>query len=190
MKKISKKSLADLIEKCNNGDEAAWHILIDFIAPYVFAICSKSRMTRDESFDIFGQVSLQLIKSIKRLKEPGSLLAFVGTITRREIYAFFQKIMMTDSIDEEIVNSVPDLYSKSPEDDFVLLEKREMLMEAMLSLSERDFLLIKMLYFDPGEPSYKAIAKKLNMPVSSIGPIRGKILVRLYKYLKIKNKGK
>ena len=63
---------------------------------------------------------------------------------------------------------------------------RQVLMEAMSDLSRRDYQLIKMLFFDPEEPSYKEISAKLKMPVSSIGPIRAKVLGRLYRILKKK----
>ena len=186
MKKLSKEKTSELIARCLQGDDGAWHTLIDFIAPYIFAICSKSRLTRDESFDIFGQVSMQLINSLPRLKDPEKIFSFVGTITRREIYAFFQKVATTDHIEDEAVAAIPDLYGHTPEEDLDLLERREVLLEAMLSLSPRDYKLIHMLYFDPGQPSYKEISERLDMPVSSIGPIRGKILARLYKLLKDK----
>lgn len=186
MKKLSTEAIAALIDRCRSGDERAWHRLIDFVAPYIFAICSRSRLTRDESFDVFGQVSFQLIKSIERLEDPARIFSFVGTITRREIYAFFQKISQTDFIDDEMASAIPDKQSKSPEEDMVLLEKRSLLLEAMSALPERDYKLMKMLYFDPEQPSYKTIARKLGMPVSSVGPIRGKVLKKLYKLLKDK----
>ncbi len=184
MKKLSPKAVRDLVARCRGGDEQAWHQLIDFIAPYIFAICSRSRLTRDEGFDVFGQVSYQLINSIENLKDPAKLFSFVGTITRREIYAYYQKIMMTDYIDDEVVKSLPDKQGNNPEQDMILLEKRELLLSAMLELPARDYKLMKMLYFDPGKPSYKEIAAKLDMPVSSIGPVRGKVFNKLYKLLK------
>lgn len=187
MKKLSTKAISALIDRCRSGDERAWHRLIDFVGPYIFAICNRSQLTRDESFDVFGQVSFQLIKSIESLQDPARIFSFVGTITRREIYAFFQKINQVDHIDDEAAKAIPDNQSATPEEDIMFLDKRSVLMEAMSALPERDFKLMKMLYFDPEEPSYKTIAKKLGMPVSSVGPIRGKVLKKLYKLLKDKD---
>lgn len=178
--------LTGLIERCRSGDEDSWHELIDLVAPTIFSLCKKSRLSREESFDIFGQVSLQLVNTIGSLRSPEKIVSFVATITRRQIYSFYQKIQVLEFLDEQMVESVADDGKSDPEADFKRSSQREILLEAMNHLSERDFRLIEMLFFDPNEPTYEEIAKKLKMPVSSVGPIRGKALAKLYRILKRK----
>ena len=96
MRENSRKAIADIIQKCLAGDDDSWHELIDLVAPTIFSICRKSRFSRDESFDIFGQVSLQLLNNIDSLRSPEKILSFVGTITRRQIYNFYQKMKLTN----------------------------------------------------------------------------------------------
>lgn len=186
MAKHPKAYLSSLIGKCRKGDEKAWHELIDFVAPVIFSLCRKSRLSRDESFDIFGRVSFQLVNSINSLKSPEKVLSFTATITRRQIFSFYKNLQIVGLFDEQTLESVPDEAGDSPEKVYETTRLRQILLEAMSHLSERDYKLIKMLFLDPGEPSYKEISEKLKMPVSSIGPVRGKVLAKLYQVLKKK----
>lgn len=183
---IKTSYLTHLIEQCRSGDEGSWHQLIDLVAPTIFGLCKKSRLSREESFDIFGQVSLQLVNTIGSLRSPEKVLSFVATITRRQIYSFYKKIQVLEFLDEQAIQSIADDSRSDPEADFRRSSQREILLEAMSHLSKRDFRLIEMLFFDPDEPTYEEIAKTLDMPVSSIGPIRGKALAKLSRILKRK----
>ncbi len=178
--------LSNLIDQCKKGDEKAWHELIDLVGPVIFSLCKKSRLSRDESFDIFGRVSLQLVNSIKALKSPEKVMSFTATITRRQIYNFYHNLQIIEYFDDQTIQSVPDKTGESPDKIYETTKLRQILMEAMYHLPERDYKLIKMLFFDPDEPTYKEISEKLRMPVSSIGPIRAKVLAKLYQVLKKK----
>jgi len=175
--------LERLIDLCRKGDKRAWHELIDLIGPVVFNLCRKSNLSRDESFDIFGRVSYQLVNSINSLSSPEKILSFVATITRRQIFDFYRGLQIVEYYGDQTIESVADETSRSPHEDYEIVKLRGILFEAMSQLSERDYKLVMMLFLDPEEPSYKEISEKLKMPVSSIGPIRAKILARLYKVL-------
>lgn len=186
MAKQPKAYLDNLILQCREGEERAWHELIDLVGPVIFSLCRKSRLSHDESFDIFGRVSLQLVSSIDSLKSPEKVLSFVATITRRQIYSFYQTLRVIEYLDEQTLVAMPDSKIESPDKIYEATHRRQMLIKAMLHLPERDFKLIKMLFFDPEEPSYQEIAARLKMPVSSIGPIRAKVLAKLYRIIKKK----
>jgi RNA polymerase sigma factor (sigma-70 family) len=172
-----------LISACREGDEKAWHELIDLVGPVIFSLCRKSRLSRDESFDIFGRVSLQMVNSIESLKSPEKIMSFVATITRRQIYNFYQSLRIVEYFDDDAIALLPDQSHDGPDKIYETARRRKILLEAMKGLSERDFRLIKMLFFDPEEPSYKEIAARLKMPVASIGPVRSKVLAKLYRIL-------
>jgi len=186
MKRRSPQHLGDLIEKCNRGNNRAWHTLLDLVAPVIFSQCGRSKLTRDESFDIFGQVSLQLIDSIKTLNSPERVFSFVATITRRKIYAFYQKIQVAEYLDDAFIAEISDETQKNPEELLEIIDRRELLLEAMSALPKRDYKLLWSLFFDPKEPSYKEIAKSVGIPVSSVGPVRARALAKLYEILKTK----
>jgi len=173
----------NLINQCIKGDDKSWHELIDHVGPVIFSLCKKSRLSRDESFDIFGRVSYQLLNSINSLKSPEKILSFVATITRRQIYHFYKNLKIVDFYGEQLKELIPADSGNAPDKLYETTRLRQVLLEAMSHLSERDYKLVKMLFLDPDEPSYKEISEKLKMPVSSIGPIRAKILAKMYKVL-------
>ena len=55
--------------------------------------------------------------------------------------------------------------------------------EGIVSLSERCQELITLLFYKKEESSYVEIARRMNMPVSSIGPTRARCLEKLKKAL-------
>jgi RNA polymerase sigma factor (sigma-70 family) len=186
MGKCSQVSLKTLVEMCQAGKADAWHQLIDLVGPAIFAVCRKRRLSRDESFDIFGQVCLQLIDAIGSLKTPEKIIAFVVTITRRQIYTFYQRMQLVERLDPDELGSRAEGMQDDPESIYENTRNREILLEAMSKLSERDYKLIELLFLDPEEPSYEEIARRLGTPVSSIGPIRAKALEKLKRILRQK----
>lgn len=180
------ETLANIIELCREGNNAAWHELIDLIAPLLFSLCKRSKLSRDESFDIFGQVSLDLVRNIDTIKSPKRIFSFIATITRRKIFSFYQKMRLTEYFDADSIPIVADSKTKTPELQYEDIRRREILMEAMLKLGERDYELLKALFFDPHNPSYEEIARRLKCPASSIGPNRARALARLGRILKQK----
>ena len=74
----------------------------------------------------------------------------------------------------------------APDQIYENLQKRELLVEAMTRLPVKQYKLLKALFFDPGNPSYKEIARRLKCPLSSIGPNRARALEKLARILKQK----
>lgn len=186
MSDYASNNLTNLIDKCREGNESAWCELIDVIAPAIFSICKKSKLSRDESFDIYGLVCYELVNNIHTLKSPDKIVYFVATMTRRKIYNFYRRMKLLDLTDIDIAGLIPDKNATDPGKEYELQRQRILLLEAMEKLPEKEYLLLKALFFDPGEPSYKEISKRLKIPVSSIGPTRGKALAGLKRILKTK----
>jgi RNA polymerase sigma factor (sigma-70 family) len=184
MSKKDSDTLARIIKLCSEGNEDAWHELIDIIGPLIFSICRKSRLTHDEGFDIYGQVCFDLVGNIGTIKSPGRILSFVATITRRKIFNFYEKMKLTDYFKSEFVPMLSESRGETPELIYENLQRRELLLEAMMKLPTRQYRLLKALFFDPGNPSYKEIARKLKVPASSIGPTRARALEKLGRILK------
>lgn len=180
------ETLANIIELCREGNNAAWHDLIDLIAPLLFSICRKSKLSRDESFDIFGQVCLDLVRDISTIRSSSRIFSFVATITRRKIFSFYQKMRLAEYLDADSIPIFAEDKAKAPDLLYDGIRRRELLMEAMLKLPKRDYELLKALFFDPGSPSYEEIARRLKCPQSSIGPTRARALAKLGKILKQK----
>jgi RNA polymerase sigma factor (sigma-70 family) len=184
MSRYPRNSLEHIVDQCRQGDDSAWHELIDLVGPVIFAICRRSKLSRDESFDIYGQVCLELVRSIEALREPEKLPYVVATITRRQIYGYYQKMRVIEYLDDETLQAVAGESGDDPEQIYTQAQRRQMLLDAISELKDKDRKLLSALFLDTDEPSYKEIAAALKMPVSSIGPLRAKALRKLCGILK------
>ncbi len=185
MAKDRENPLPRLVRLCREGNKEAWMELIDRITPLIFSICRKMRLSREDSLDIFGQVSYLLLKNLDNLKSASKILSYVATITRREIYASSRKESIYGSL-EELSHSKAKDSQETPDKIREKSERSELLLESMAELPDRDYKLLQALFFDEDNPSYEKIGKKLGVPASSIGPLRQRALNKLYKILKRK----
>lgn len=183
----AESSLKELVKRCTKGDELAWHELLDRISPIIFLVCRRNKLTREQSFDIFGQVSLQLVTNINKLKKPDAITSYVRTITKRLIFDLFRKNRQNEEMEREIEkNDFADL-EDNPDRAFERKSQQLIVHDALLSLPSKDYKLLVALFLDKSNLSYEEISKLLNMPVSSIGPSRARSLEKLYRALKKRN---
>lgn len=177
-------NLARTLANCRNGDRDAWYELIEVVAPVIFSVCKRARLSRDESFDIYGQICLELVRSIAEVESPASIKAYVATITKRKIYRIYRRMQIFERITDDVQEFLHGRGEEDPDVSYGHIERRRMLKDAISELPERDGRLIEMLFLDPGEPSYKDISDQLDMPVSSIGPTRMRALRELQRILR------
>jgi RNA polymerase sigma factor (sigma-70 family) len=180
----SSNILADLVKRCKQGDKEAWTRLIELVAPLIFSISRKMKLSREEGFDIFGQVCYLLLKNIGSLRSADKLLAYVGTMTRREVYAMHRKSKIFEYLDIIVEGNLSVQEEHTPEKMYEITERVEKLMSAMVELPERDYRLLKLLFFDQAEPDYEEASRILGIPVASIGPTRARSLAKLQGILK------
>jgi RNA polymerase sigma factor (sigma-70 family) len=148
----------------------------------IFSICHKTGLSREESFDIFGQVCSVLVTSIDKLHSPDKVLSYVTTITRRQIGELLRRARMFDVLSEEALSSFPDHDAEPPDRLLEMSRRCERLNRALARLPRRDYELISALFLE-GSVSYEELAERLHMPVSSIGPTRARTLRKLQRLL-------
>ncbi|RME20482.1 MAG: sigma-70 family RNA polymerase sigma factor [Candidatus Zixiibacteriota bacterium] len=176
---------ARLVDRCRDGDEEAWRRVVELMTPLVFSICNRMKLSREETFDVFGQVCYQLLRNLEKLRSADKLLAYVATMTRREVYALDRKSRFFSELSGAGVNDVADTAQVPPDRMLELGQRSERLMKAMARLPQRDYELLRMLFLERERPSYEEIARRLGMPVSSIGPTRSRSLAKLKRLLRI-----
>ena len=142
------------------------------------------KLSREESFDIFGQVMYLMLTNLNRLRSPEKLLSYVGTTTRREIYSMNRRGKLIDYLaDNESTLRTPD-DSPGPEERLEESARQEAVLNAMAKLPERDYRLLRLLFFDQQRPDYKEVSEVLGIPEASIGPTRARSLHKLRRILK------
>ena len=186
MSRAGEKTNTELIRACLIGDPLAWERLVDLVTPLIFSICGTMRLSREESFDVFGQVSYMLLRNLDNVKSADKLMSYVATMTRREIGELSRRSRLAERSRQAIVKALYDITPESPEKSYELTRLSEIVNRAMVQLPERDYRLLRALFFEEEEPNYEHIAARFNMPVSSVGPTRLRCLKKLYRILKQK----
>lgn len=166
-----------LMTQAATGDQRAWERLVDQYARLVWAVTRSFRLSDSDASDVSQTTWLRLLEHIDRI-DPVRVGAWLVVTTRREcmrVLALRKRMVLT--YDESALEALP---SGGPELDERLLanERAGDVRRALQSLPERWQHLMSMLMADP-PLSYAEISERLNLPIGSIGPMRGRCLDKL-----------
>ena len=73
-----------LVERCLDGDQAAWNELVEQYSRYVYAIITQGyRLRGPDAEDAFQEVFLRVYDRLKTLRNPEALRPWIAQLTRR-----------------------------------------------------------------------------------------------------------
>ena len=96
------KSIKALIAGCREGNKQDWAELIDRVSPAVFSACYRFRLSREESYDVFGKVSLLLLENLNNLRDDEKVFGYVSTVAYHEATAIKTRSKIFDSKAQDI----------------------------------------------------------------------------------------
>jgi RNA polymerase sigma factor (sigma-70 family) len=168
--------LPTLVAGARRGDEAAWTALVRRFEPLLRRIARGYRLTPAQVDDAVQSTWVCLVRSIGGVREPEFLTSWLATAVRRE------SLRLLQSPTRELLSDDPDLGDRpdprGPEADVLEAESRAVLAGAIATLPERHRQLMTLLSTEESL-DYREISARAGVPVGSIGPIRGRSLVRL-----------
>jgi RNA polymerase sigma factor (sigma-70 family) len=179
----------ELIALCLNGKQAAWEALVSRYQRLIYSIALKSRLSADDASDIFQSVCLKLFEKLATLREHDKISSWLITTTTRECWrvsAQSRRETRTLNVDDE---SESDSLSQIPaveplaDEQHEMLERQQAVRNAIETLSERCRELLMLLFYEREESSYAEIARRMAMPVPSVGPTRARCLEKLKRAL-------
>jgi RNA polymerase sigma factor (sigma-70 family) len=174
------KSTRALVAGCREGNGEDWAELIDRISPLILSICYRFRLSREERYDVFGKVSLLLLENLARLRDEDRVFGYVATITAREANAVrIAQSSRTQRLSEPAVDAASIEKSQKWHTGLEQEEDLEIMARAFAGLTWKCRELLKMLFLESEDLSYREISGRLGIPVSSIGPTRGRCLDKL-----------
>jgi RNA polymerase sigma factor (sigma-70 family) len=169
----------ELIEGCLRNDEGAWRELIVRYRRLIYSIPVAYRLPDPD--EIFQIVAVKLLENLATLKNRASLGAWIATTTRRECISVRKKEQRSVSLDdqppEELSEEAPDIAQR-----LLDIECEHMLHVALERLDEICKALLHAFYLEDPTPSYKEVAQRINRPVGSLGPTRGRCLTKLQEH--------
>lgn len=180
------RSDRELVEECLAGDGVAWEALIARYQRLIYSIPVKTGLSNDDAADIFQSVCLRLYEKLSSLRDHDRLSSWLITTTSRECWRLSARRRRETVGDEGeeggTFEAIPDSNPLADERR-ELLERQQAVRQGIQSLSERCRDLLTLLFYHKDEFSYAEISRRLDMPVSSIGPNRARCLERLRRLL-------
>jgi RNA polymerase sigma factor (sigma-70 family) len=159
------------------GDAAAWEWVVARFHTRLLSVARSQGLAHHDAEDAAQATWIRLTRHIGRLREPGSIAAWLTTTAQREglrIRRRAPREQLTGDFEFEVA-------VEADHDRELLAGVRSTALERALSdMPERHRELMRALVSEPA-PSYAEIAARLGVPIGSIGPIRGRCLARLRK---------
>jgi RNA polymerase sigma factor (sigma-70 family) len=185
----SRQGDPELLTACVKGDAVAWETLIVRYQRLIYSIPLKMGLSANDAADVFQAVCVKLLESLSTLRNLERVSAWLTTTTKRECWRVAARrrrefigvpFVSPDGQDQliEIASSTP-----LADEQHQILEQQQILREAVDALPERCRNLITMLFYQDGEFSYAETARRMNIPLNSMGATRARCLAKLKKLL-------
>lgn len=170
-----RESLVDadiqIIERCLQGEEAAWEELVKLHTRRVYAICYRFTGSEGPAQDLTQEVFLRVFRSLHSFRTgEGSFTVWLGRLTRNLLIDHYRRTKaerVTDSIEEQLP-MLQERHAASARADGMLAgrEASEVLQSALARLSPelRETVILR----DLEELDYKEIAQVLNVPEGTV----------------------
>lgn len=178
----SKTPDARIIDACVDGNEKAWHALVNRYKRLVYSIPVKWGLSPEDSSDIFQAVWLDCFLQLSSLRNLERLQPWLIRVAVRKCHRFTAgaRARGETPVAEDGTEEVSGI-----EDVSILfeLDKEQVLRSALEELTPRCRQVIECLFFEEPCPSYPAIASRLGLFENSIGFTRERCLNNLKKIL-------
>jgi RNA polymerase sigma factor (sigma-70 family) len=178
----------ELVAACLEGDHTAWEVLIRRYQRLIYSIPIKARLSQEDAADIFQSVCLKLYEKLDSIRDSERISSWLITTTSRECWRIAARNRRNGipSVSDDDNNSklmeIPATGLLADEEK-AALEQQQHVRQSVESLPDRCRELLTMLFYEKDELSYADIARRMKMPVPSIGPTRARCLAKLKKLL-------
>ena|SRR5437867_3231192 len=161
---------AELVNACLSGDQSAWAELIRSYKRLIYSVARVLCADPGDADEVFQQVCLELYQRLADLRDVSSLPKWLVIVTRRQSITLLRGRKETTSLDE---SRLPGKFR------IETIEHRHAIERALQRLPDKCRRLLDALYFSEDRVSYENVARRMKMPVASVGPTRARCLEKL-----------
>jgi RNA polymerase sigma factor (sigma-70 family) len=172
---------ASLVRRCLAEDAEAWELLVRRWGPLAWAVIRRAGLEGEDAADVYQTSWLAAVESLPRLRHPerfGAWLArtaHLQSIRLRRAYGISRRVLGRVPVREE-----DDVL---PDREIEALDERRKVADALGAVGERCETLLHLLYWQQPPLAYTEIARRLGVPVGSVGPTRARCLEKLERLL-------
>jgi RNA polymerase sigma factor (sigma-70 family) len=170
-------SVADLLLRARNGDQAAWDEILHRHGKRVFATVCSFRLQEADALDAVQTTWLRLAEHADQICDPEQLGGWLTTTARRECLSILRHARRTPSAGEAALKTVADPLV-GPEQCVINADIALRLWNLVSELSPRRETLLRALFTDHPRP-YAEVARSCGIPPGGIGPTRARALAQL-----------
>jgi RNA polymerase sigma factor (sigma-70 family) len=169
---------AQLVQRCRQGDPAAWNELVERFSRYVYAICVQGfRLREQDAEDVFQEVFTRVYSKLDTLRDDSALRPWIAQLTRR---------LCLDSISSgSREQPTEDVTAPSRELSLDEIDEAFAVREAMTALSDSCQEVLDR--FFARDESYRTISDELAIPAGTIASRISRCLVQLRERLEGRN---
>jgi RNA polymerase sigma-70 factor (ECF subfamily) len=169
MRVLSSSAIDDVIQRCLNGDQAAWDEIVRLHWRRVFNIAYKFVGRHDQAEDLTQDVFLKLFKSLDTFDRRANFQTWLISVSRNlciDHYRSVRKERETINRDVDPADLTPAATTRSPYAELEVRDRVQLLREALDKLAPT--LRTAVMMRDIQELTYQEIADHLKLPEGTV----------------------
>jgi RNA polymerase sigma factor (sigma-70 family) len=171
--------IVELLLRARAGDQSGWDELVEYVAPLVWSVSRRYRLTSADAEDVTQSVWLRLLEHIETIREPAALPGWLATTTSRECLRVLGANSRRNHEEITVDRDLPEPgHLPTVEESLLVAERNAAVRAAFARLPLHCQRLLALLIHDP-PLSYTDIGDRLGVPVGSLGPTRARCLDKL-----------
>ena len=180
--RLDRDRIEHLVSESVAGNEEAFAELTRGLSSVLWSVVRSFRLGEGDAQDVVQGVWLQLAQHLSRLREPGRLPGWLATTTRNECL-----LVVRRNGRFAVSELTPEIEDRGDPTDAGILrnERIRAVRSALNAMDERCRQLLSLVANVP-PLTYGDISEMLAMPVSAIGPTRGRCLEKLRKHRSVR----
>ena len=185
----ARQSDGQLIAACLAGNEAAWSALIGRYKGLIFGLALKMGLSQDDAADALQDVSVTLVQHLATLRDAERLGPWLTITTKREVWRLLKKRSARSGVTGTPLDALaenemlPDADADTPEEVLLALEEMTLARRALDALPPDCRRLLTCLYSLDPPLTHVETARKLQMPLGSVGAAQKRCLKQMRKFL-------
>lgn len=180
---MTTSDLSEVARAAAAGDASAWSALVERFSRLVWSITRAHGLSIADSEDVSQTTWMRLAEHLPRLRNPGSVGAWIGVTARNESMRVSRQTrrflaVAPDDLARLVTDRDPGDPLSAADTSVLAAEQDEVLWTAFGKLPATCQMLLRLLADDP-PPTYLEVGAIIDRPVGSIGPMRMRCLGRL-----------
>jgi RNA polymerase sigma factor (sigma-70 family) len=173
---VTEMTVTELVAAARSRQQRAWDELMRRYGSLVRAVVGRYRLQEADAADAVQNTWCKAVEQLDAVRDPERLGAWLSTTAGRECLALIRRARRERPDDAAVTARVST--AGGPEAAVLAAEIEGAVTAAVAELGPRRRRLVRELFYLP-EQDYALVSRSMGIPLGSIGPTRGRVLVSL-----------